>query len=110
MGSRRLGWSSGAPVLASPAWFYDDSNSPKADGISCALLLSQMQNRGGEGRERRAGTATAPDMHWLHPVTKVAELLGVGGIPRARTPKPIASRRRDGELLMTCGTTTLEGL
>lgn len=59
-GSGRLGGSSRAPALASPAWFYDDSSSPKADGISCALLLVQMQSHGGEGKEQRAGTATTP--------------------------------------------------
>lgn len=59
-GSRRLGGSSRAPALASPAWFYDDSSSPKADGISCALLLGQMQSHGGEGKEHRAGTVTSP--------------------------------------------------
>ena len=64
-GSRRLGRSSGAPALASPAWFYDDSSSPGADGISCALLLGR--SHGGEGKELTAGTAiVGTESLWLN--------------------------------------------
>lgn len=90
-GSRRLGWSSGAPALASPAWFYDDSSSPKADGISCALLLGQMQSHGGEGKELRTGTAAAPATHRQRPPYKghgaFRKSWGSSSIPGPSTPE-----------------------